>query len=238
MLHYFLVLIFLVPWTTILVPIAIIGKLFTPQGSISHAVGQIWSWGILKVSRVKLEIEGQENIDRAGQYIFICNHTSAFDIPAVYWGIKNKQGMLAKKQLIYIPFFGWAMWAAGNFFIDRKDHRKALAAMDQVAIQMSERKDHSLVIFAEGTRSLDGQLQEFKKGAFILSLQSGIPIVPIVINGAFKAKSKYNRRIVATTIKLSILDPMDPANYSQDSRQQFVDDAYKLFEEHYDPPSY
>ncbi|MEA3286940.1 MAG: lysophospholipid acyltransferase family protein [Candidatus Marinimicrobia bacterium] len=236
MLHYFLVLVLLGPWTAILVPLAILGKLINPQGTLSHRVGQIWSWGILKASLVKVEIKGLENIDHKAQYIFICNHTSAFDIPAVYWGIKNKQGMLAKKQLKYVPFFGWAMWAAGNFFIDRKSHRKAIAVMDQVAELLSVRKDHSLVIFAEGTRSLDGQLQRFKKGAFILSLDTGIPIVPLVINGAFKAKSKKGRRIVATTISLSILPPMDPADYSQELRQQYVNDAHNLFVEHYESP--
>ncbi len=236
MLHYFLVLILLVPWTIILAPVAIVGKLINPRGNISHFIGQIWSWGILKVSMVKLELDGSENIDRKAQYIFICNHTSAFDIPSVYWGIKNKQGMLAKNQLKHIPFFGWAMWAAGNFFINRKNHKQALAVMDQVAQLLDQKKDHSLVIFAEGTRSLDGQLQPFKKGAFILSLDTGIPIVPIVINGAFKAKSKTGRRIEPTTIRLSILEPMQPTNYSQDSRQDFVDDAHALFVKHYEAP--
>jgi len=237
MLHYFFLLVFLVPWTGILVPLVILGKVVDPKGSLSHQIARIWSWGILKFSRVKLEVEGHDLLDPKSQYIFIGNHTSAFDIPAVYWGIKNKQGMLSKKQLAYVPFFGWAMWAAGNFFVDRKNHRKALAMMDQVAELMSAKKDHSLVIFAEGTRSLDGQLQRFKKGAFILSLNTGIPIVPIVINGAFHAKSKQGRRIVATTIKLSILPPLEPAQYTHETRQDFVDDAVKLFVEHYDAPA-
>ncbi len=238
MIHYLLVLVFLVPWTGVLAPLAILGKVIRPNGAISHQIGRIWSWGILAVSRVKLEIEGLEQIDQKGQYIFIGNHTSAFDIPAVYWGLKNKQGMLAKKQLAYIPFFGWAMWAAGNFFVDRKNHKKALAMMDQVALQMSARKDHSLTIFVEGTRSLDGQLQNFKKGAFILSLNTGIPIVPIIINGAYQAKSKKGRRIVATTISLTILPPMDPGKYSHETRQDYVKDARDLFVEHYIPPDH
>ncbi|MBC8375645.1 MAG: 1-acyl-sn-glycerol-3-phosphate acyltransferase [FCB group bacterium] len=191
---------------------------------------------MLKISRVKVEVEGLNNIDENSQYIIICNHTSAFDIPAIYWGIKKKHGMLAKKQLKHVPFFGWAMWAAGHFFVDRKNHRAALAMMDQVAIQMSDDKSHSLVIFAEGTRSMDGQLQRFKKGAFILSLDTGIPIVPVIINGAHKAKRKNGRRITATTISLSILPPMDPKAYSSETRQQYVEDTHDLFVEHYQAP--
>ncbi len=236
MLHYFLIIGIESLWTTICIPFVILAKVLDGSGRRAHRLGQRWAWGVLKIASVKVEIEGFGNIEEKTQYIFISNHTSAFDIPAVYWGIKNKHGMLAKKQLKYVPFFGWAMWAAGHFFVDRKNHREALAVMDQVAIQMSEDKSHSLVIFAEGTRSMDGQLQRFKKGAFILSLDTGIPIVPVVVNGARKAKGKNERRISATTIKLSILPPMDPGAYSTETRQQFVDDARAQFVEHYIPP--
>ena len=223
-------------WTAVCIPFTILGKLYDPAGYLSHRIGRAWSWGVLKISRVKVEIEGLENIDTNKQYIFISNHTSAFDIPAVYWGIPNKHGMLAKKQLKYVPFFGWAMWAAGHYFVDRHNHRKALAMMDQVAILMLKDKGHSLVIFAEGTRSPDGQLQQFKRGAFVLSLDTGIPIVPVIINGAYKAKRKEGARIVATTLKLSVLAPMEPRNYSTETRQQFLNDARDIFVEHYDGP--
>ncbi|NQV30792.1 MAG: 1-acyl-sn-glycerol-3-phosphate acyltransferase [Candidatus Marinimicrobia bacterium] len=237
MLHYYFIIGSVSLWTALCIPFTILGKLFDPAGYLSHRVGRVWSLGVLKISSVKVEIEGLQNIDTNKQYIFISNHTSAFDIPAFYWGIPNKQGMLAKKQLKYVPFFGWAMWAAGHYFVDRHNHRKALAIMDQVAVLMSKDKSHSLVIFAEGTRSLDGQLQPFKKGAFVLSLDTGIPIVPVIINGAFKAKRKQGRRIVATTIKLTVLSPMQPKDYGSDTRQQFLDDAHDLFVKHYIPPS-
>ena len=236
MLNNFLIIGTVSLWTAICIPFVILAKVVDRTGRNAHRLGQRWAWGVLKISRVTVEVEGLDNIDEKAQYIIICNHTSAFDIPAIYWGIKNKHGMLAKKQLKYVPFFGGAMWAAGHYFVDRKNHRAALAVMDQVAIQMSEDKSHSLVIFAEGTRSMDGQLQPFKKGAFILSLDTGIPIVPVVINGAHKAKGKKERRISSTTIKLSILPPMDPGAYTTETRQQFVDDARSQFVEHYIPP--
>jgi len=236
MLHYFLIIGTASLWTALWIPPVILAKVVDGSGRIAHRLGRRWAWGILKISRVKVEIEGLENIDEKAQYIIISNHTSAFDIPAIYWGLRNKHGMLAKKQLKYVPFFGWAMWAAGHFFVDRKNHRAALAVMEQVALQMSADKSHSLVIFAEGTRSLDGQLQGFKKGAFILSLQTGIPIVPVVLNGAYKAKSKKQRRISATTIQLNILPPMQPENYTTATRDQYLEDARALFIQHYIPP--
>lgn len=236
MIHYFLIIGTISLWTGLCIPLVILGKLLDRKGRLSHKIGRIWGLGVLKISRVNVVVDGYENIDEKSQYIFIGNHTSAFDIPAMYWGLRNKQGMLAKNQLKYVPFFGWAMWAAGHFFVDRKNHRAALAMMDQVAIQMSEDRSHSLVIFAEGTRSIDGQLQQFKKGAFILSLDTGIPIVPVVINGAQKAKGKKERRITATTIKMTILPPIDPQAYSTETRQKFVEDARSQFVEHYIPP--
>ncbi len=237
MLHYYLIIGTVSLWTGLCIPLTIIGKLIDGKGHISHKVGSIWAWGVLKISSVKLEIEGSDNIDQKGQYIFIANHTSAFDIPSIYWGVKNKLGMLAKKQLKYVPFFGWAMWAAGHYFVDRKNHRAALAVMEQVALQMQQDKSHSLVIFAEGTRSVDGQLQRFKKGAFILSLETGIPIVPVIINGAYKAKHKKEKRIRATTIQLKILPPMDPKAYDVDTRQAYINDAETLFKTHYEAPA-
>lgn len=236
MIHYFFIIGTISLWTGLCIPLVILGKLLDRKGKLSHKIGRIWGLGVLKISRVNVVVDGYENIDEKSQYIFISNHTSAFDIPAMYWGLRNKQGMLAKSQLKYVPFFGWAMWAAGHFFVDRKNHRAALAMMDQVAIQMSQDNSHSLVIFAEGTRSLDGQLQQFKKGAFILSLETGIPIVPVVINGAQKAKGKKERRITATTINMTILPPIDPRAYSTETRQQFVEDARSQFVEHYIPP--
>lgn len=179
---------------------------------------------------MKLEVIGQEKIDSKQQYIFVANHTSAFDIPAVYWGLKNKLGMLAKKQLLYVPLFGWAMWAAGHFFVDRKNHKRAMAVMEQVAELMSQDRTHSLVIFPEGTRSLDGKVKAFKKGAFLLALDTGIPIVPVIIKGAFEAKQKKGNSIQATTIQLDIREPIDPQQYSHDTRQKFVDDVHVLFE--------
>lgn len=237
MLHYYLAVLFLIPWTALGVSFAIVSKLLNPGGQIAHQVGRVWSWGILKISGMNLKVKGLENIKKEKQYIFLANHTSAYDIPAVYWVLPNKLGMLAKKQLRYIPFFGWAMWAAGHFFVDRHDHRKAIAVMDQVAKLMAKNRSHSLVIFPEGTRTLDGQLQRFKKGAFILSLDTGIPVVPVIINGGFKAKSKRSHAIVPTTLDISILPPVDPGAYSRDTRQQFLDDVHQTFEDNYIPPS-
>lgn len=226
----------LVPWTILSITFVILGKLLNPGGQISHQAGRIWSLGILTVSRMKMEVEGLELIDPKAQYIFVGNHTSAFDIPAVYWALGNKLGMLAKKQLLYVPLFGWAMWAAGHFFVDRKNHKKAIAVMDQVATQLSKQKDHSLVVFPEGTRDLEGKLQRFKKGAFLLSLDTGIPIVPIVINGAFYAKRKKGNRIDPTTIRITIFPPFQPQNYSHESRDQYVEDVRQVFIDHYEVP--
>lgn len=220
-----------------MIPMVIMMKFIDWSGGIPHKLGRVWAWGVLRIPGVRVEVDGLENIDSKTQYIFISNHTSAFDIPSIYWGVPNKHGMLAKKQLKYVPFFGWAMWATGHYFVDRKNHRAALAVMDQVAKQMSTDRSQSLVIFAEGTRSMDGQLQPFKKGAFILSLDTGIPIVPVIINGAHKAKGKKERRISATTISITVLPPMDPKHYTMETRQKYVDEARAKFVEHYIPPS-
>ncbi len=235
MLRYILLILFLPPWTVFWALIAILGRLLTNSFRPGFWVGRIWSRGILWVARVKLRVSGLERLEPGRRYIFIANHTSAFDIPALYAVLPGPITMLAKKELRRVPIFGWAMWAAGHFFVDRKRRDRAVRSMEQVTRQI-QRSIFSLVVFPEGTRSLNGQLQPFKKGAFVLSCKTGIPIVPIVINGAFRIKSKYARRIRPGTIRLEILSPLDPARYGMAFRQQYLEEARRIFTRHYQPP--
>jgi len=235
-LRYWWAILFLVPWTILCSLVVILLRLLTFNERWGARMGRVWAGSLLWVSGVRLKINGRDNVDPRGQYIFIANHTSAFDIPALMWGLHNQLGMLSKIELSYVPIFGWAMWAAGHFFVNRKDHQKAMGVMDQVAATLQRHRHRSLVIFPEGTRSLDAQLQPFKKGAFLLAMDTGIPVVPVVINGAFKAKSKYARAIEAVTIELDILPPMDPSTFSYKTRDAFVNETVAQFQRIYRPP--
>ncbi len=159
-------------------------------------ISKFFSGGILFITGIKLKVEGLENIDPKATYVFVSNHASQFDITALQYGVPNRLAMIYKKELSKIPLFGWQLAAGPYVSIDRKNAESALKSI-QKAKQVMKEKNVSILVFAEGTRSPDGQVQEFKRGAFRLASSVGYPIVPITIIGSSrimpKGKLKFNK---------------------------------------------
>jgi len=140
------------------------------------------------------------------------NHQSNFDILALLAGIPGQFRWLAKAELFRIPLFGMTMRHAGYIPVERDDRRKALESMKEAAGRSAA--GSSVVIFPEGTRSDDGQLIEFKKGGFVLALQSGVPVVPMSIRGSFEILPKHGRTIRRGTIDVTFFPPQPTAELS------------------------
>lgn len=159
-------------------------------------ISKLFSGGILLITGIKLKVEGLENIDPKATYVFVSNHASQFDITALQYGVPNRLAMIYKKELSKIPLFGWQLAAGPYVSIDRKNAESALNSIQKAKLVMKE-KNVSILVFAEGTRSPDGQVQEFKRGAFRLASSVGYPIVPITIIGSSrimpKGKLKFNK---------------------------------------------
>lgn len=175
-------------WSSIGVATLMLGILafltypFDCKGKIVHQYAKLWGRIALKVSRVRVKIEGIEKLDGKGPYIFMPNHQGYYDVFALLGYLPYQFKWLVKKELFSIPFFNWTMAAAGYISIDRKGSRETIRAMNQ-AIQKI-RDGMSLAIFPEGSRSPDGSIQPFKKGGFTLAIKSQVPIVPIAISGS------------------------------------------------------
>jgi len=116
---------------------------------------------------------------------------------------------MAKQELFNIPLFGLAMRRCGYIPIDRSDRRKAMHSMNVAAKRISD--GASVIVFPEGTRTLDGQLQEFKKGGFLIAIKAQVPIVPVAINGSFAVMSKSSLRIHGGTVEMQIFPPIATA---------------------------
>jgi len=168
-----------------------------------------WHKHVLVACGVEVITEGFERLDKNQRYIFIANHQSYFDIPVLSFGIKRHLSFVAKKELFNIPFFGWGMSAVGHVKIDRTNPRKARESITR-AVSTLQQKNISLVLFPEGTRSLNGRLNDFKRASFTLALEAGVPIVPVAICGAWKINRKGSMRIVPGKVKLIITDPILP----------------------------
>lgn len=178
-------------WTTVLsvmLVLCIISMLFSifdRSGTVYLFLARLWCRLWLFFSGVRLIVIGKENVDPNGVYVVVSNHASYFDIPALLLGLPIKKvRIVAKESLGKIPFFGWSM-AMGDFIlIKRGANRDALKSLFKAIEKIRQGK--SVVLFADGTRSLDGRIQPFKRGAFLVAEKSGAPILPVTILGSYK----------------------------------------------------
>ena len=176
---------------------------------------------------VKLKISGLENLDKKAAYIFVSNHSSQFDIPTLQFAIPLKTSIVYKKELNKIPLFGWQMMAGPYIAVDRKNLESAAKSIKISKKYMSEKK-WSILLFAEGTRSKDGEVQPFKRGAFYLASRVGFPIVPVSISGAQKILPKGKLKIKGGTIHVHFDKPIITGNIS--SRKDELDLMEKVRE--------
>jgi len=151
---------------------------FDPTGKLVYHTGRIWAWCILKISGVTLKVSEVSPLNRGSQYIYMCNHASLYDIPAVLLTTPTHFVTIAKKELFYIPIFGWVMKFGKHIPIDRSNLDKARLSFSKAAKAL-RKSNRSLLIFGEGTRSLDGKLKAFKSGPFYFAMNARLPVPPL-----------------------------------------------------------
>jgi 1-acyl-sn-glycerol-3-phosphate acyltransferase len=173
--------------------------------------GNTWSKFALRVCGVEVYVRGAENLRRDGAYIFVTNHASMFDIPAIM-SVLPRVRIMFKKELSRVPIWGWALRWGHHIMVDRGKGIEAMKSLDR-AVE-SVRAGGSIILFAEGTRTRDGKLLPFKRGAFSLAAKSGVPIVPISINGSFKILPKSSLDIRPSPIELVIEKPIETTDIS------------------------
>lgn len=175
-------------------------------GKFFHLMARTWSRFILWVFGVKLRVRGLENLDRSRHYIYVSNHASMFDIPAMVVGIPDDVRFVLKKELTRVPIWGWALKYGHYITIDRGKARDAMKSLERAAERM--RTGASVILFAEGTRTRDGKLQAFKRGAFSLAVRSGVPIVPVAINNTFGILPKGSIDVRPADIEMVLDKPI------------------------------
>ncbi|MGD0584683.1 MAG: lysophospholipid acyltransferase family protein [Oryzomonas sp.] len=177
----YLYLAMFIPLTFLFAASAFVGTLLDASGRVYAAHARLWARLGLGMAGVRVTVCGEEHLP-AGPVIFMSNHQSNFDILALVAAMPRRIYWIAKKELFHIPVFGPSMRRGGYIPLDRSDGRKALKSMDNAAAIIREGK--SVVMFPEGTRSLSRELLPFKRGGFILARKSGVPVVPVTINGS------------------------------------------------------
>ena len=165
-------------YTAVCGTISLLGSIFDARGHWQHACARAWSWLILKTSGIHVRAEGLENINPGATAIYCANHQSAMDIPVLFVCLPVQFRFVAKRSLFNLPFLGWHLQRSGHIAVDRERPRDA---MKKVAQRI--REGTPVLLFPEGHRSRDGQLLPFKTGSFYIAVLSGVPIIPITLNG-------------------------------------------------------
>jgi len=221
MIQTLIVIAWTVPATIFFSALAILVSLVDPTGKFPHLVARAWAKSILIAGRIKVKVKGLSKIDPTTSCIYMCNHQGNFDIPVLLAYLKVRFRWLAKAELFRIPLFGFAMKRAGHISIDRKDRQAAITSLKETAKTI--RGGVSVIIFPEGTRSPDGNISSFKKGGFILAIDSGVPIVPVVLHGTRSIMPKKQLRIVPGTVVVEILEPIDISGYTRKNKEALMD---------------
>ena len=166
---------------------------------------------------VKVRVKGRERIP-AGSCLFVANHTSSVDAPAVVGAIPRRVAILLKESLFNWPIAGQAFTLAGFIPVKRSERDSAIVSVEKATESL--RAGQSFLIYPEGTRSPDGRLQAFKKGAVIMAIKAGVPIVPMVCSGAHRVMRKRSLRVTPGEIVVEFLEPIDASKYSFDQRDE------------------
>src|SRR5215471_10555607 len=169
---------------------------------------------------VRVHVKGIERIP-PDTCLFVANHTSAADAPAVVNAIPRRIAILLKKSLFKWPIVGQAFQLAHFIPVERSRHESAIASLEK-AIQ-AMREGQSFLIYPEGTRSPDGRLQEFKKGAVVMAIKAGVPIVPVACAGAHRVMEKRSLVIHPGEIVVEFLDAVDASRYTFELREALND---------------
>jgi len=181
---------------------ALFGIPFQKNGEITHTMARSWSKFILWLYGIRVHLKGAENIEPGKNYVYATNHASMFDIPTVIGSIPDQIRLVLKKELTRIPFWGWALKYGGYISIDRSNPIAAQKSLEAATDKI--RNGTSVLVFAEGTRTRDGKLQVFKRGAFALAARSGIPVLPVTINNSFRILPKGSLKVQPQDIELII----------------------------------
>lgn len=182
-----------------------------------------WSRGVLRVTGVRLTVEGLDNIPKDTPCVFVGNHRSYFDIPLLLAGLDAPHGILAKEELEKIPLLSRWMRLLGCVFVRRDDVRASVKALnDATAIVEGGR---SFVIFPEGTRykGEEGGMGEFKAGAFRIAVKTGAPVVPVAITGARALFESHGNRATPGDVHIQVLPPIRTEGMSRAEQKQLPD---------------
>ena len=204
-------------YTAILGPPALVSCFLDRSWRLLSFFQGLWIEWLLKTNGIHLRLDGTENLKKDQSYILVSNHASILDIPALISAFPFPVRFLAKKSLLWFPIFGWVMYFSRHILIDRQSAQSALRSLKTAPSLL--KKGISIIVFPEGTRSPDGEVKGFKRGAFLLAQHSKFPVIPVSIAGTYEMLPRHSWYFWPGTMHIHMGEPISTRNLSrQESR--------------------
>ena len=193
--------------TAVLITAAVGAVLVAPGGRRQQWFQHTWGAAVLGIVGARVKVVGAEKIAASANYVVAANHGSLMDICVLFGWLPMPFKFLAKRELLNVPFIGWYLRRDGHLTVDRKSLRSSIESTNECARLIREKR-LTVLIFPEGTRSPDGELQRFRDGAAFLAIQSGVPVLPVGIVGAYDVLPARSSWFMPGEIELRFGDPI------------------------------
>ena len=197
---------------TVFTAVFTVCTVFWKNAEFVHKVQQFWSRSFFWLMFLPVSVDGQEHIVPGQSYVFVANHQSMFDVWLVYGWLPVIFKWLMKAELRKVPFVGTGCKAAGHIFIDRRSTKAAMESLKEVEKHLVN--GVCTVIFPEGTRSLNGEVGRFKRGAFQIAWDLGLPIIPLSLDGCYEVLPKGKPFVYRAPVHMHIGEPIDLKQFS------------------------
>ncbi|MBI5280164.1 MAG: 1-acyl-sn-glycerol-3-phosphate acyltransferase [Candidatus Solibacter usitatus] len=205
-----------------LISTAVVTSVFQPWGRWQEWLYRTWGATVLAIFGARVRVRGAENLAPGQHYIVVSNHLSLVDTPVMVRHLPMPVKFLAKRELLKAPFIGWYINRAGHLTVDRASPRSAITSMNEGARLVREKR-LSVMIFAEGTRSMDGEMQPFKDGAAYLAIQSGAPLAPVALVGTWDILPAKSSHFRGGEVEVRIGTPVSPEGYTLKQRGELTE---------------
>jgi 1-acyl-sn-glycerol-3-phosphate acyltransferase len=205
--------------------VSMLVSFFDRSGNSAHKVARLWAKILLAESFIRVRGEGVEKLDRKANYVFVSNHGSFMDIPALLSVLPMQFRFFAKIGLYKIPFLGWHLRWAGHLPVDRSNARASLKSMSEGARIIAERHI-SVLLFPEGGRSAEG-LRDFKEGAVYIAIKAGVPIVPVAIVGMRELLPMGSIHIRGGPVTVRVGDPISTTGLKLNARGELTERLHR-----------
>jgi 1-acyl-sn-glycerol-3-phosphate acyltransferase len=204
-------LLFLILNTLILALLIIVISPFDIKGNVVHYIGKFWSLLNIYISGARLAIKGKEKIEKGRNYIVLSNHQSLLDPWILIGKLPLQLRWTIKPEVKKMPIFGYALERMGHIYVGRSKREDKVPTLEVAAQRIKQ--GASVVFFPEGSRSKDGHLQKFHRGGAFAAIKSGVPILPVTVNGSRFVLPKGTLALMPGKIRVIVGDSIDPCNF-------------------------